>query len=143
MPMMPHRSRVLVLFGWLSHIILPFATHAADKLKVVERWALLIGVDDDANANDLNYCGADQRALKDRLHASGFLEKWIFPMHDETEENRYRPSQRNIEKQLDVVLIRAVDLQFAGGQSQRDTASQGGVLAAGQAAASVVGGSGP
>ncbi|MCE9607985.1 MAG: SUMF1/EgtB/PvdO family nonheme iron enzyme [Planctomycetia bacterium] len=90
--------------AWCWLVVAPFFAHAADEPKVAERWALLIGVDDYANANDLNYCGADQRSLRDRLRASGFPEKQIFLMHDKAEENRYRPSQRNIEKQLDVVL---------------------------------------
>jgi hypothetical protein len=34
-----------------------------------QRWAILIGVDDYAEVRKLKYCGADQRALRDRLVA--------------------------------------------------------------------------
>lgn len=76
----------------------------ASPPKVAERWALLIGVDDYANATALRYCGADQRGLRARLVKAGFAEDHVFLMHDGAEESRYRPSQRNIEKQLDLVL---------------------------------------
>lgn len=87
--------------------------------KVAQRWGLLIGIDDYANARDLDYCGADQRALYKSLLAAGFSDEQLFLLHDDAKENRYRPSQRNIQKQLDVVLSLAAEgdlivLSFSG-----------------------------
>jgi formylglycine-generating enzyme required for sulfatase activity len=76
----------------------------AAEPRVVERWAVLVGVDDYAYAQKLKYCGADQRALHRQLLASGFPEDHVFLLHDEAENPRFRPSQRNIERQLDLVL---------------------------------------
>src|SRR5262249_32903456 len=72
--------------------------------KVAERFALLIGVDDYANINKLQFCGADQRALREELIRSGFPADHVYLLHDKAKENRYRPSKGNIEHQLDVVL---------------------------------------
>jgi hypothetical protein len=80
---------------------------AADAPKVAERWAVLIGVDDYANANDLQFCGADQTALRDRLVAAGFRAENVVLMHDRAADNKYKPSQRNIEQQLSLVISNA------------------------------------
>ncbi len=72
--------------------------------RVSQRWALLIGVDDYANANRLSYCGADQVAMRERLLAAGFPADHIFLLHDKAEENKFRPSKGNIERQLNNVL---------------------------------------
>jgi formylglycine-generating enzyme required for sulfatase activity len=69
-----------------------------------QRWAILIGVDDYAEVRKLKYCGADQRALRDRLVASGFPDNQVFLLHDEAKESKYRPLKANIERQLDLVL---------------------------------------
>ena len=69
-----------------------------------QRWALLIGVDDYVVAKKLDYCGADMRALKDQLVASGFPEKQVFLLHDQAPETRYRPMKANIQRQLELVL---------------------------------------
>ncbi|MEQ8791501.1 MAG: SUMF1/EgtB/PvdO family nonheme iron enzyme [Pirellulaceae bacterium] len=68
------------------------------------RWALLIGVDDYTELGDLKFAGADMRALRERLIASGFPEKQVFLMHDDADESHYRPIRENIEKQLKLVL---------------------------------------
>ncbi len=69
-----------------------------------QRWAILIGVDDYAQAQDLQYCGADQRAFRERLIKSGFDEDNVFLLHDDAKEKKYLPFKANIEKQLDLVL---------------------------------------
>ena len=68
------------------------------------RWAILIGVDDYIQAQDLKYCGADQQALKDQLVASGFEAGQVFLLHDKATDRKYQPTKRNIEKQLELVL---------------------------------------
>ncbi|MEQ8791499.1 MAG: SUMF1/EgtB/PvdO family nonheme iron enzyme [Pirellulaceae bacterium] len=68
------------------------------------RWALLIGVDDYTELEDLRFAGADMRALRERLIASGFPERQVFLMHDDADESHYRPIRENIEKQLKLVM---------------------------------------
>jgi formylglycine-generating enzyme required for sulfatase activity len=72
--------------------------------KISDRYALLIGVDEYASATRLEFCGADQLALRETLLNSGFAEDNVFIIHDRAEETRYRPSKGNIERQLDLVL---------------------------------------
>lgn len=69
-----------------------------------QRWAILIGVDDYVELKDLNYCGADQKALHARLQAAGFPEDHLFLLHDKATENRFKPFKANIEKQLKLLL---------------------------------------
>ncbi len=88
----------LCLAGWL------IAGVQAAPPRVSQRWALLIGVDDYANANRLSYCGADQVAMRERLLSAGFPADHIFLLHDKAEENKFRPSKGNIERQLNNVL---------------------------------------
>jgi len=68
------------------------------------RWALLIGVDDYLWARKLEYCGADMRALRAQLIASGFPQDHIYLLHDKAEENKYRPMKANIEAHLRLIL---------------------------------------
>ena len=92
---------------WLSAMVVclfAMIGQAADKKAGHQRWAILIGVDDYAQAQDLQYCGADQRAFRERLIKSGFDEENVFLLHDEAKEKKYLPFKANIEKQLDLVL---------------------------------------
>src|SRR5436190_24177567 len=75
---------------------------AAEPPKVEQRWAVLVGVDDYAYAQKLQYCGADQRALRDQLVASGFPVDHVFLLHDKAEDPKFRPSKGNIERQLNL-----------------------------------------
>jgi formylglycine-generating enzyme required for sulfatase activity len=77
---------------------------AAETPKVAQRWAVLVGVDDYAYAQKLQYCGADQIALSQQLVASGFPQDQVFLLHDKTDDPRFRPSKGNIERQLNLVL---------------------------------------
>jgi uncharacterized caspase-like protein len=92
--------RCLILFA--SLFVAGIASAAAPV--VAERWAVLIGVDDYAYAQKLKYCGADQRALRDQLVASGFPKDHVFLLHDKDEDLRLRPSKGNIERHLELVL---------------------------------------
>lgn len=69
-----------------------------------DQWAVLVGVDDYVQATDLRYCGADVRALRQQLVDVGFPEEQIKLLHDDAEENRFRPFRGNIDKQLELVL---------------------------------------
>ena len=77
---------------------------AAAEPKVSSRWAVLIGVDDYAYANDLEFCGADQRALFEQLRKSGFPEDNIFLLETKSTDARYQPSRANVERQLNLVF---------------------------------------
>ncbi|HET6881646.1 MAG TPA: SUMF1/EgtB/PvdO family nonheme iron enzyme [Pirellulales bacterium] len=69
-----------------------------------QRWALLIGVDDYAELEDLRYAGADVRALKQELLGRGFDPQNVFVVEDHAAETKYRPSKGNIERQLKLVM---------------------------------------
>jgi hypothetical protein len=77
---------------------------AAESIKVAQRWALLVGVDDYAYAQKLEYCGADQLAFGKQLVAAGFPPDQVFVIHDQAENPRFRPSLGNIERQLGLIL---------------------------------------
>ncbi len=84
-----------------------------------QKWAILIGIDDYIHVKDLHYCGADMRALRDRLVASGFPERQVKLLHDDAQEKRFLPFKANIEQQIDLVLNLAgkedmVVLAFSG-----------------------------
>jgi formylglycine-generating enzyme required for sulfatase activity len=69
-----------------------------------ERWAVLIGVDDYAHLNPLNYCGGDMLALRERLIRSGFDADRVVLLHDKAEKAKYRPSKANIETEIALIL---------------------------------------
>jgi formylglycine-generating enzyme required for sulfatase activity len=69
-----------------------------------KQWALLVGVNDYVNFRDLAYAGADASALGEALVLSGFDPERVFLLNDASEEARYKPFKKNIEKQLDIVL---------------------------------------
>lgn len=69
-----------------------------------QKWAVLIGIDDFAHLKDLAYCVADQQELHNQLIASGFEKERVFLLRDKAEDVRLLPFQRNIERQLKLVL---------------------------------------
>ena len=81
----------------------PAPAQAAEK-RVGSRWALLAGVDNYAEAQKLQFCGADMRSLRKQLVASGFPEPQVFLLDDQAQETKYRPLKANIERQLELVL---------------------------------------
>ncbi len=76
------------------------------------RWALLIGVDRYAKPGlaNLDYCGADARALREVLilHA-GFPKEQVVVLHDEAEDARLRPTRDAMVVQLRNILERSKD----------------------------------
>lgn len=80
----------------------------ADNPRPARRWAVLVGVDQYASAQRLNYCGADMLALRQRLLSAGFAPGRLFLLHNGATEPKYLPSKTNIELTLDLVL-RAAD----------------------------------
>jgi sulfatase modifying factor 1 len=97
--------RVLMLAVGLV-VLLPCASPGkapAQNQDAADRWAILVGVDDYAEIDDLRYCGADMHALRDQLAQSGFPQEQVFLLEDKAEA-KYRPSKANILRQLDLVL---------------------------------------
>ncbi len=105
--MVPVRLAVLLLVAtcpMLPAYAQPVAPKVAGADKAGARWALLVGVDDYLWARKLEYCGADMRALRQQLAASGFAQDHIYLLHDKAEENKYRPMKANIEAHLRLIL---------------------------------------
>ena len=101
---------------------------AAAQEKEIDRWALLVGIDDYAQLADLSCAAADQRAFAKRLEACGFPRDHVFLLESKSAEAKYLPSKLNIEKQLDLVLKVAaqgdvVVIGFSGHGVQIDGAS--------------------
>lgn len=68
------------------------------------RWAVLVGVDSYKHVTpNLSYCGADVRALGDRLVQAGFNQDCVVVLSDKAGPSLY-PSKANIEKQLRLTL---------------------------------------
>ena len=118
-------SSLLILLMLLCFAVSDVELRAQDSAKTLtlkangHRWAVLIGVDDYIQAKHLKYCGADMRALRDRLVASGFPEKQVKLLHDDAREKRFLPFKANIEQQIKLVLNLAgeddmVVLAFSG-----------------------------
>src|SRR5262245_43711963 len=82
---------VLCAFAGLPHL----RAHQAAKRREPQRYALLVAVDDYANMKDLEFCGNDQRALRERLLAAGFPADQVVLLHDDAKENRFRPFKSN------------------------------------------------
>jgi len=79
-------------------------THSAHAQQKGTRWAVLIGVNDYAELQDLQFCSSDVTDLKNQLVASGFPKDQIFLIHDQAKERKYQPSRGNIERELELVL---------------------------------------
>jgi len=70
-----------------------------------QKWAVLIGVDDYVTFTDLSYCSKDVDALAKTLQRAGFSEDNIYALTNEpATRNGMRPSRRNIETKLKLVL---------------------------------------
>jgi uncharacterized caspase-like protein len=97
---------LLILIAAAGLLRFPAATAAEPRSgeKAASRWALLIGVDDYAEAEKLRFCGADMQALSKQLIGSGFGEEQVFVLHDQSAQSKYRPSKANIERRLELVL---------------------------------------
>ncbi|HUY33152.1 MAG TPA: SUMF1/EgtB/PvdO family nonheme iron enzyme [Pirellulales bacterium] len=108
MPLTRASALLCMSFGLISTNLYaqPQTTPKAVRVEPTQasRWALLIGVDDYAEATDLKYCGADMRALREQLIANGFLADQVFLLHDDAKEKKYLPIKANIERQLGLLL---------------------------------------
>jgi formylglycine-generating enzyme required for sulfatase activity len=76
-------------------------------------WALLVGVDkyQRIDGPDLKYCGADVRALAERLVQTGFAKERVVVMHDNAAP-QFLPLKSNIVTQLQRVLGAAGEGDF-------------------------------
>lgn len=69
-----------------------------------QRWALLVGIDDYAELEDLKFAAADMRAMRNELLSRGFDEKNVFVLDDQAGQTKYRPAKNNVERQLDLLM---------------------------------------
>lgn len=76
---------------------------AASATAEGRRWALLIGINDYALLNDLQFAKNDALSLKEQLVKFGFDEERVYVMTDDSEA-RYRPYRNTIERQLNNLL---------------------------------------
>jgi hypothetical protein len=74
---------------------------AADA--ALQRWALLVGVDDYAELADLQRPSVAIRQLQSRLTAAGFPVTNVFAVVDQAPVPKYLPSKANIERQLELI----------------------------------------
>ncbi|HUY36032.1 MAG TPA: caspase family protein, partial [Pirellulales bacterium] len=84
--------------------LLALAAGAAAADRPIHRWALLIGIDHYQHAQDLSFCGADQRALAAQLVDNGFDRDRVFLLDDHAKDSKYLPFKANIEQRLDLLL---------------------------------------
>ena len=95
----------VLLVGACSLIMSARHASAQDKpsgSRKSERWAVLIGVDDYAYAKDLEFCGADMRALKAELTKAGFDERQVILLHDNAKDKRLQPYRANVQQQIEL-----------------------------------------
>ena len=99
-------SSSLTRYALLSALLLAMGNGPATWGQTApgQKWAILIGINDYYHAQDLQYCSSDQQALRDRLIQADFSPQRIFLLHDDAKEGRYKPTKRNIERQLEAVL---------------------------------------
>jgi hypothetical protein len=67
-------------------------------------WAMLVGVDQYAKIENLEFAGNDQRTLAAELGKLGFPPDQVFLLHDVAKEKRNLPFRENIERQLDLLI---------------------------------------
>jgi tetratricopeptide (TPR) repeat protein len=96
------QNQIFLLMLLVVTVLLSDA-NAADQPQG-RRWALLVGVNDYANLEDLRYCAADMRDLEKHLVDAGFDKEQVFVVHSGHADSKYQPFRSNIEKQLDMVL---------------------------------------
>ena len=56
-----------------------------------QKWAIVVGVNDYNHLDDLRYCAADAKALRDRLVEGGFREDHVILICDQAQRNDRAP----------------------------------------------------
>lgn len=90
-----------------------FLQKSASELGPIEhRFALVIGINDFANADPLRYCAADAQSLYAKLTALGYVGNSLYDQHPKGA--RFLPSRQNIESELALLCQSAgsADLLF-------------------------------
>ncbi len=90
---------------WATILILPLVGGRAFAQEPPgERWAVLIGVNDYADLNDLQYGKSDAAALAERLTQAGFARENVFLLADGAADSKDLPTKSNIEARIRNVL---------------------------------------
>jgi len=96
--------RTSVLCACLIAGLVLSAAGAASEDQRGQRWAVVVGVNDYAELEDLQYCKSDASALRDRLVEVGFPEENVFLLADGAADAKDRPTKANIETRIGNVL---------------------------------------
>lgn len=83
-------------------------TFASEEV-IEQRWAVLVGVNDYAELDDLQFCRKDAEALAKQLVQVGFPRENVFLLTDGATDAKYRPNKANIEDWIRKVLRSAED----------------------------------
>lgn len=80
------------------------STTIAAQESIEQRWAVLVGVNDYAELEDLQFCKNDARALAEQLARAGFPEDNVFVLTDGASDAKDLPTKANIEARIKNVL---------------------------------------
>ena len=104
---MKRNGRLNVLFfAWLLSSFGSLAQAADETIK--EKWAVLVGVNDYAELDDLQFCKNDAIALAEQLVKAGFPRDNVFLLTDRAADAKDLPNKANIETRIRSVL-RVID----------------------------------
>lgn len=93
------------MLAWATILLLPFVGGRAFAQEPPgERWAVLIGVNDYADLNDLQYGKSDAATLAERLTQAGFTRENVFLLADGAADSKDLPTRSNIETRIRNVL---------------------------------------
>jgi uncharacterized caspase-like protein len=87
-------SRLALLLALCLHVFsIPSRPSAADD-RQPQKWAMLVGVNDYANLQDLRYASKDMQSLSASLISAGFPESHVFVFHDDAKDAKFKPLRR-------------------------------------------------
>ena len=87
------------------------STQAADET-IKQKWAVLVGVNDYAELDDLQFCRNDVKALAEQLVKAGFPRDNVFLLTDGAADAKDLPNKANIEARIKNVLSVAEEGQL-------------------------------
>lgn len=109
--MVPRRRWYLLiaLGSWVSLVCggEPGPNAESPAAPAAQKWALLVGVNDYAELNDLQYCRRDMELLRERLVEAGFPDSNVTVLHDGQKQSLSQPFRASIAHHL-VELLRKV-----------------------------------
>ncbi len=98
------RSISLVWMAWVTLGISAAKAQDSPPAAQGNLWAILVGVNDYAELEDLQYCRKDVEALAEQLVKVGFPRDGVFVLTDGAADAKNQPSKINFETRLKIVL---------------------------------------